>query len=509
MSENKQKFVGFIGGSYQDNNPRYDCQRTVNYYCQKDDSGSGKDNQVSELLQRPGLTFLQTLSPGPIRGMETLSNGNTAIIVSGTQVYQISSGASIPVNITGTMGTASGPVSIKDNGGYVIIVDGTSTFYTFQIGSTTLVTRTDPHFYPSSQVTYQDGFFLFNSPGTSTVFTSTNNAPEGTSGGGGPIAFPDSNFAVKQGYPDVVTGIISNSRELYVLGQQTTEVWFDSGASNVFTFQREDGKNSQTGCVSAFTIVQLANTIFWVGQNQQGGAIVYYMNGYTPERISTHAIERELTALGDLSSATAFGMQYQGHYFYVLQIAGSPSTWVYDVGAVTDLKQAPGLWGEWQSTTEFGTQVPFIASTHCFIAGQHLMGDTNNGNIYLLDNTASTDNGNSMLRMRQSPHVAKDLNNIFYRLVAIDFLTGQGLVNNGTNPDSAVHPRAVLQISNDGGQTFGDPIYTELGAIGQYYARARWQQLGYSRDRVFRVSITDPIVAHMISAQLDVEVGST
>ncbi len=31
MAENKQKFTGFIGMSYIDNNPRMNCQDTINY----------------------------------------------------------------------------------------------------------------------------------------------------------------------------------------------------------------------------------------------------------------------------------------------------------------------------------------------------------------------------------------------------------------------------------------------------------------------------------------------
>ncbi len=110
-------------------------------------------------------------------------------------------------------------------------------------------------------------------------------------------------------------------------------------------------------------------------------------------------------------------------------------------------------------------------------------------------------------RVRTSPHFNKDLNQVFYKLLQVDFLAGQGLVKNGSNPGNAVHPRAVLQYSNDGGQTFGQPIYAPLGAIGKYKTRARWQQLGCSRDRVFSVVITDPVVAHMILAELDYEVG--
>lgn len=507
MAENKRKFVGFIGGSYRDNNPRYNCQETYNYYCQGDTSGSAKEQQVAGLLQRPGLAYLQTLGlPFRPGGFYPLSNSNAAIIVAGNQVFQITGGSGSPINITGTLGTSSGPVSISDNGGYVVIVDGTTTFYTFEIGDTTLTSGTDPHYYGASQVTYQDGIWVFAEPNTPNMFVSLNAGPQGGTGGG-PLAFGEDNYGVKQGYADIIKGLISNGRELFIFGTQTSEVWVNEGASGVQPFVRQDGKNSQIGCISNATIVQLAGTIFWLGQNPQGGAVVYYMNGYTPDRVSTHAVEQQLNSLGDLTESYAYGIQYEGHYFYVLQAQGSDFTWVYDVSGVTETNPNPGNWVKWTTTNTASQQVAFAGIAHCFLNGQHLIGDVE-GNIYAFDKTVATDNGLFIRRVRQTPHVSKDLNNIFYHLLQVDFLAGQGLVNDGVNPENAVEPKAVLECSDDGGQTWGGPIYAPLGAIGQYNVRARWQQLGCAYDRVFRVIVTDPVIAHVVVAELDFEVGN-
>jgi hypothetical protein len=98
---------------------------------------------------------------------------------------------------------------------------------------------------------------------------------------------------------------------------------------------------------------------------------------------------------------------------------------------------------------------------------------------------------------------------MFYKLIQIDFKTGLGLVNNGTNTMNAVTPQAILRYSDDGGVTFGFPIYAPMGQIGQYYTRARWQQLGCSRDRVFQLTVTDPVPANIVVAMIDVEKGTS
>jgi hypothetical protein len=192
----------------------------------------------------------------------------------------------------------------------------------------------------------------------------------------------------------------------------------------------------------------------------------------------------------------------------VLNLPGGGTTWVFDASAITETNPTPGAWVEWGSQITPGIDTRWLGQTHCVLNGEHLIGDFNSGNLYLFDAQSATDNGAMMRRVRQSPHVSKNLNMIFYGLLQIDFLAGQGLVNNGTNPPNAVNPTAWLEESNDGGQTFDVPIPTDLGRIGQYYARARWCPLSASNDKVFRVTITDPIITHMITARVDFTLGT-
>jgi hypothetical protein len=69
-----------------------------------------------------------------------------------------------------------------------------------------------------------------------------------------------------------------------------------------------------------------------------------------------------------------------------------------------------------------------------------------------------------------------------------------------------VEPRVALYTSNDGGQTWKNPIYASLGRTGQYRHRARFQRLGTSRNRVFKVVISEAVKVQMIGALLDMTV---
>ena len=114
--EQKNRFPGFVGPSYESRAKRFDCQRLVNLYIELDESGGGKGGEPAVLISTPGLEFLQTLGVGPIRATYTLSNQQLTYIISGNEVYYISGGSALPSKVTGNLQTSTGPISIKDNG---------------------------------------------------------------------------------------------------------------------------------------------------------------------------------------------------------------------------------------------------------------------------------------------------------------------------------------------------------------------------------------------------------
>lgn len=136
-------------------------------------------------------------------------------------------------------------------------------------------------------------------------------------------------------------------------------------------------------------------------------------------------------------------------------------------------------------------------------AGANLVGDWETGNIYRLDLDTYTDNGDTIARVRAAPHIAQDLRWQFFQALQVDMESGVG-VSSGQGSD----PQAMLRWSDDGGFTWSSEIWAPIGKIGQGRTRVRWRRLGKSRDRVFEVTITDPIKVALIGAGLAVRVGS-
>lgn len=475
----------FVGGSYEARSKTQDCSRTVNMFPEMHGYGAGKNGDVAALYSRAGLRPAQTLGTGPIRGMYTISNTQLAFVVSGNEVYQLSSAEGTPILVSGNLTTSDGPVSLSDNGTHVMIVDG-SNGYTIDLSvSPTLTLITDANFYNGARtVTYQGGYFLLDVPSSvqsSAVFFSSPDS----------IDFPPLNILSADSSPDEIVAVISNNQQLYIMGARTTEVWAQTGASASEPFSLISGRVINIGCTAWATVKKIAATFLWLGSNDQGDGVVYSMENDSPTRVSTHAIEHRLQALGDLSTATAFAYQEDGHQFYAINAPGASTTYVYDMTT----KQ----WHERQSLDR-GIMGRHFAEHLCFLNGEHVVGDYRDGSIYVYDLGFYLDGTEPIRKLRQTPHSTNGLANTFYRTIQIDIQPGAGTLT--------IDPRLVLRISRDGGFTFGNAIYANMGKVGEYRTRARFQRLGYGRDVVFQVACDDPAPIVFLSAYLDTETGN-
>lgn len=470
----------FIGGSYESRSRTFDSQRTVNMYLELSSVGAGKGGQPGVMLSRAGLRKVQELGLGPIRGAYTISNSQLAYIVSGNQVFQLSSAEGTAIELTGNLNTSVGPVQMADNGTHVLLVDGTNG-YTIDLSAPALETIVDPNFYDDARtVTYQGGYFILEVPGTSNFFLSDLDS----------IDFPPLNESSAVTSPDVLVCCISNNEQLYLLGARTFEVWALTGASASAPFSLISGRAFNMGCSSPATVKKIAGTFCWLGANDQGDGVVYSMENDSPTRISTHAIEYRIQQFGDLSSSTAYAWQENGHYFYALNLPGAETTYVYDMTS----KQ----WHERQSVNVSGEQDRHRAEVHCFLNGEHIIGDFEDNRLYVYDQAYHQDDEDNFRKLRQTPHSSQDLANVFYKTLQVDIQPGVG-----SNTD----PRLVLRMSRDGGHTFGNPIFSSVGKVGEYLKRARWQRLGKGRDVVFQVFTDEPVFIAMLSAYLDIERG--
>ncbi len=475
------RFPGFIGPSYTLQSVAADCQRCLGLYPEINETGTGKEKEIASLVGTPGLRLLASIGAGPIRGVYTSSTG-VLYVASGNKLYSVDS--SWTATEVGTLGTTVGPVSMADNGIQLFAVDGSVQGYyvTMSSGSFATVDSGDD-FLGADQVTFQDGYFIFNEPDTEQLYISALNG----------VTFDPADVATAEGSPDSLVGQVSDSRNLYLFGTESLEVFYDSGNAD-FPFERIQGANIPVGTQAPFTIEKFSGGVAWLGQDKKGRGIVYLIKGFQHQRISTHAIEKVIAKLGDLSRARAWTYQYGGHEFYCLNIPGAESTWCFD--------DKTNLWHE-RATLSQGALSRYRIDCHAFAYNTNVVGDFLEGNIYAIDPEAYSDNGDAIPRIRTAPHVSKDVNFITHSRFMLDMETGVGL--DGASTTQGADPKAVLQWSNDGGHRWSNEHWKSIGKIGKPRTRLSWQRLGQARDRVYRVMITDPVKVTLLGADLLVE----
>ena len=359
------------------------------------------------------------------------------------------------------------------------------TFFQMGAGGKPALFPTGPQ---STHVTWIDGYFILNEVDTNKFYT-TNLSD---------YAIDALNFASSEGSPDKVLAVIGSSRNLWVLNEKTTEVYVNTGNAD-FPFERIQNAYIEIGLKAKYSVARLPGTIFWLGRSEEGENIVFSASGLTPQRISTHAIEFAINGYADPSSATAFTYQSNGHYFYVLNF--DEATWVYDVMTAS--------WHQ-RAYTNAGTLERHLAEFHSFdyVNDLHLVADSESNKIYKFSDTYYSDDGDAITRLRTSPHVSNDLKRIFYNSFQLDMEVGIGL-DGGVQGSS---PTVMLDFSDDGGHTWSSESWAladnTAGAIGNYKTRVKWNRLGKSRDRIFRVKMTDPVKTVWIDAQIDIEPGN-
>lgn len=472
----------FVGPSYQYRSVNFDAQRAINLYPATSETGNSKGHFI--LCPTPGRIIFSNIPVQSIRGAYNTSD--RGFIVSYNTLYEIfSDGTYTP---RGTLETFSGNVSMSDNGIQLIIVDGTTTGgWILDLTDNSYVQITDGDFEGGVTVCFIGGYFLLNVPNSGIYQWSA--LYDGTSWDG-------ADTANAEGSPDNLIAVVTVHKQVFLIGGNTIEVIYNTGASPD-PFASVQGVFIEYGTIAPFSVQQTANTIFWLGRDKSGANIVWMAEGYNPRRISTTAIEYYLSKY-DITNATSYSYQEDGHYFIIWNIEGAPSSLVYDVTQEQWHERA--FWN-----TNAGMYQRDRANFHMYIFGKHLITDYENGNVYDQSLSYTADGNNLIRRSRTLPYFTDDLEFLYFSQFQIDMQTGVGIASDTDTANT--DPQIFLRWSDDGGHTWCTEISVSIGKIGEYNTRAIWRRLGRSRARIFECYIIANVQVYLIAAHLNVSKG--
>ncbi len=349
---------------------------------------------------------------------------------------------------------------------------------------------TDPAFLGSDKISEIDGWLIFNHPGTQNFYT---NAPQPYT-----LIFAGAFFAKNDVATDNLITHLENNRELWLVGEKHTEVWYDAGGAN-FGFSRIPGVSPQIGCAAKNSIARLGDSLVWLGSSERGQNVIIKTQQYGYEDIGNRAVEHAISSYPLVSDAFGFTYVEEGHLFYVLTFPTADATWVYDHTSSVAMGQP--VWHE-RASYNASTGAFHRDSANCYVNFQNLrlVGDYQSGNISQLSRTIYDDNGSPLIAIRRAPHVwsKEDRGYLFHRALQIEFSPGVGRVTGqGSNP------QVMLKWTSDGVDS--NEVWTTLGAIGASKNRAMWRNLGKARDREYEAMISDPVNRDIVGATLWLE----
>lgn len=488
----------FVGGSYVAANPRQDNQESINWYPEIDKNEDAKS--VIGLLGSPGcVSAVSSAYTGEVRGAWPLPGGAQCLWVIGSSVVLMTITASatataeatFALSTVGSLLTNSGQVSIRDNatGGIAVIVDGPHG-YVYNISGKTVTRITDSAFLGADVVAFIDGWFVFNQPATQKFYSSPlywngTNTIDGTY------------YALKDSSADNLVTLIENQRELWVVGERTTEVWYDAG-NQYFPFSRLQGAALQVGCAAKHSIVrtgtgQGSQGLIWLANSERGTCAVVMTQGYSTVTISTPAVGYAISQYPVVSDAFAYIYTEEAHEFYVLTFPTANVTWVYDL--TTDM---------WHKRARYDTTAGTFNRHrgNCFVnfANQRLIGDYANGQIYRMSRKVYADGPDPLVSLRRTAHVwdRGERNRVRQSRLQVEFTPG-------IDTPQGLDPQMMLRWSNDGGSTWQNTHYIGIGKAGETTRRAIKRRLGAARDRVYEVRVSDAVNRDIVGATIRAE----
>ncbi len=374
----RQAVSGFVGPSNVDASLTADAEESINLFLET--IGTGQAKVANPYLRgTPGLRPWLNLPTAPVTALFfSPATLDRAFAIAGDTFYEV-----FPTDpptytaYTPALATNEYLPSICSNGtaGFQLFITSGDLGYIFDLNANTLTQITSMGFPARARMgEFMDGYFFVLVTETRRFQISA--LEDGTS-------WDALDVAERSEASDDINALVRNHRVICLLGRKTSEFWYDNG-DPLFPFAPTSGEFMESGSVAPFSVRRLENTLFWLGQNDDGQGLVWALNGLTPQLISTPSISRLIQQSGnavdgisahDLRLSVGWVYQEDSHRYYCLQVPGCKWMLVYDI--LTSLWHKRAVWNS--TAIDWMTARP---QCHMFFAGKHLVGDAQTGTIY-------------------------------------------------------------------------------------------------------------------------------
>lgn len=472
-----------------------------------ENSGSATAKAQDFFIKIPGLRrWFASTSSNVCRAKFSASNGRV-FGVYGQFVYELFANGTRALRFTLTSYT--GVVSMAENGEYLLLVDGEHGWtFRFVDGAVEMI---DPNAdgdegFPNgaTHCICLDTYFLVNDPRTNRYNWSNPQYVGRTSAGlPGTGHWNGQNMNKKIAKTDNIVALCDCQNMTWLFGARSIEIHYDAGADATATvgfagvWRRYESAIVEVGCAAPYSPAKYANNVFWIGADLTGTMGVFTNDGFAPRRISTRGIEQIMARMSRIDDAFGVTFSEQGHAFYLLQFPSGDRTLAFDITT-----------GKWHERTflfrETGTTHRWRGNFVTSAFGSLLWGDNSTDAIYTSDqlyyaNDNPSGSGVNYIKwVKTTPIGFQNGAYVGYNAVQPVFAQGVGLPEN-TAEGVGRDPVVLIAYSDDSGNTYSNEREAPMGQRGNYDERSRIVGTGAARNRVWKLSGTDPVPVVLVA----------
>lgn len=430
-------------------------------------------SDAGENVDRPGYTSFAQISGSPVLNhiefMEFL-----VVVTEDRKIYSIDIVGAI-VDITGaeSLGGTLRPQFASD-GEFLAIAGGAAPQRWNATGNTELMPGSPPN---CSQIVYLDGYWItFLLDDQELRFAGPTAALR--------IVWNTADFFQAEGLPDNIVSIAVLQRDLFVFGEDSTEVYQNLGFVSV-PFQRAFFIDE--GTLAQSSVIKVDRTLWFLDEQRRFS----FFNGRTPITIST-PFDKDVQALGTVSDCFSSYVHISNQYLILFTFPTEGRTFVFDIKSKKYI-------GEWNGFINGRTR-RYVLQSHIFWVSQnkHFIGDYRTGEIHELTFDAKKDGDDIIRRVRSSGEINHGTENL-KRNISYRFTVKRGVA-------TAQTPNPVFEIRfRDDGKPWSQPEQVSLGATGDTKSSVRVFNTGLYENREFEVIMTDPVEFNLSRVEENIE----
>jgi len=475
--------------------------RAVNYMASVHGDGSAKVRITVKTT--PGATTAVDVSTddATCRGLYLSSSGPAPSYgsriwgVFGDKVYRFD------INVTqayeiGTIGNNGNPVSMTNNRSLFFVVDG-SGMYTSpmdHVDGAGVLTAVSLPVAPGTAVQIQPTQIMSLKQ---RVLVDTGFSDQFMYSDLNSSNIDPASFYTAETKSDPLSAFKLNGDLIWAFGFRTLEIWSTSDNQDN-PYALVDGTSQEVGCEATYSTATIDNKIFWLGSSDVGNNGVYMGYGTSIQRISTESIEERISDFTDKNGAIGSCYASGSDQFYVLTFQSEGVTIVYDIKASQELGSP--IWHDRgkrllnQGINTYWPYAYFVNTSKGLFAGT-----LDAGVLASISDEAYTEyDGTIIAREFVTPNYWSDLNLMQLKRVTLD---GQvGTTPSLTGPEA--NPIINLEISKDGGYTYGIKKPKSMGRQGQYDKQMRWNIKGMTKNVTFRFTTSTKVAHQFYSIKL-------